>query len=143
MPNSISVNTQKVVNCVSETLIESSIAGGIGYCCARCFRGINPLHALALSAMSMAVSKLTKSLFDRVFNNEHSNEASKLVGPALNLTACAIIYSGVVNLLAVYAVSITSIAISAFLGLNAVSVAAYVAVNVGETVIPTLLAEIN
>lgn len=141
MPNQISVNTQKVVNHVSETLIESGCAGAAGYCLARCFKTINPFHALALSALSIAVSKLTKPYFDKVFNNSHSNDASRLMGHALNLISCTLAYAGLVNL-ASYAISITPIAMSALLGLNAVSVAAYIAVNAGATLLPTLMAEI-
>ena len=123
MSNSIPISA--LMNPLSETLIESTVAGGAGYLCARIFMSINPVHAAVVSAISLAVSKVARGLFDVLFNNVNSNFASRLVGNILNITTCAALSVSMANALG-YGISMTS-----FLVLNAIMISSFALVSIG------------
>ena len=75
---------QNTINLVSEIVLNSAAAAGIGYLCARAFMAINPVHVAVACAVSFAVSKATKPIFEKIYAGENVNEASRILGLVLH-----------------------------------------------------------
>lgn len=116
---------QNVVNHASETVLHSVAAAGTSYLFARNLMSLNPIHAAAISAISVLVSKVTNPLFEMCFGGLEANGSSQLLGNVLNLKA-----SVAVTVLAANAVGF-SISIPAYLFLSVAAISTYVLVNLG------------
>lgn len=75
---------QECINTASDTIVQMSFAGALGYLCARVFGIINPVHGAAFCAVSAVVTKVVNPVFDKYFNNSESNHSSKLIGILLS-----------------------------------------------------------
>lgn len=75
------MEVSKIINNISSTIMEVSVAGGIGYLSVWALTNLNPMIGLVFGASYAASGVVT----DPIFNNENSNPASKMVGAALKI----------------------------------------------------------
>jgi hypothetical protein len=113
------------VNKGAETTLHSVTAAGTGYLFAKNLMTLNPVHAAAISAISVVVSKVTSPLFQMFFGGPEANGSSLLLGSVLNITASVSATIAAASALGY------SISVPAWLYLSAVAIATYVLVNLG------------
>lgn len=116
---------QNIVNRTSEICLHSATAAGIGYLFARSLVCLNPLHAAAISAISVLIAKITNPLFQKCFGGPEANGSSLLFGSVLNITVSVAATISAANAIGF------SISVPAFLYLNAVAIGTYVLANLG------------
>jgi hypothetical protein len=78
-----------------DSVLQIAAAAGIGYCCARAFFIVNPIHGAVFCVVSSLVSKVTVSFFDQAFAHANTNRASRLltciVGTAAGIAVSTVI----------------------------------------------------
>lgn len=75
-------------NCINhsaELAVNMSVLAAVGYCCARVFTRINPVHGAVFAASSCLTANLINPIFNKIFASEDSNEASKFFGNVLTI----------------------------------------------------------
>jgi hypothetical protein len=119
---------QSVVNKASETVLNSATAAMVGYLCAKAFMSINPTHAAVVSAVAVLVSKVTNPLFSKIFSGPGANNASKFLGTVLNITLSVAVSAAIATAIGY------SVSFSAFLYLNALTIATFASIALGVVV---------
>lgn len=80
-------NLQTTMNSVADSAVTMSIAASVGYCCARVFTSVNPVHGAVFCAVSSLVTKFVNPIFEKFFAGKGANEASKMLGVGLSIVS--------------------------------------------------------
>jgi len=88
-------NIQDGMNFVSKIAIEAVCSAGVGYCMARAFSIMNPVHGAVFCAVSLPVAYLVHMATKQIFERAGSNQDSRFVGKVVSFVLSAAI-SGVV-----------------------------------------------
>lgn len=94
-------NIQDGLNFLSKMAIEAACSAGVGYCMARAFSIMNPVHGAVFCAVSIPVSYLVHTVTRQIFERAGSNQDSRFVGKVVSFVLSAAISGAVATAIGV------------------------------------------